>query len=441
MEQESRYREANVDGVLDDRYKLRREIARGGHGAVFEAEHLVTRGRVAIKTLLRPALDLPAARARLIRETQILAALRHPNVIALHDAGICQTHGPYAVLELVEGRPLDGILVTRQSLSVGQTVAIVIQLCNALTAVHRHGIVHRDVKSSNLLIAAGASCDQVALIDFGIAKLGSVEEMESDKLTKAGELLGTVEYMAPEQIMGSGPVDARSDVYSVGVIIYECLTGEVPYGGAVTSVIANMLAGTQPPAIRSRRRDVPPALEVVVKRARELEPGKRFVTTAELADACLAAYGNEVPVLDLLDIRRDQEPTTLDTPLRADPGAMPLSPLANHRRQYVRAPYVAPVRVLMTQGTTDGRTEDLSEGGVLIITETACVDGERVRLRLPLPMTGRVVEVQAIARWTKTKRQQRAVGAEFVDIAEDVRAEVRAYVALMTTAATAPLRS
>ncbi len=436
MAQGTQYQEARVGGVLDRRYSLRREIARGGHGAVFEAEHHVTRARVAIKTLARSALLMPAAHARLYREARILGTLRHPNLIAVYDAGTCPIFGPYLVLEMIEGRPLDGVLLTRRVLPVAQAVALTVQLCAALGEAHQRGVVHRDVKPSNLLIARSSSGDRLELIDFGIAKLSSEtpDPQEGvDKLTKAGELLGTVEYMAPEQIMGTAPVDARSDVYAAGVVLYECLVGEVPYSGAPTTVITNMLAGPRPFSLRQRRSDLPLQLEDAVKKALEIDPAKRLASVAQLASACIAALPGGVPPLNLLDLSDDRA-KVVSLPAAAQLAAES----AAARRQYVRAPYITPVRVRVGQTSCDGRTEDLSEGGVLLVTEGEVPDGERVKLRLPLPVSGRVVELEATTKWITTGRHGRAIGAAFIDASDDVRAEIRAYVGLMTGTTPSP---
>jgi serine/threonine protein kinase len=429
MQQRIQPQVAGVGSVLDRRYTLRREIARGGHGVVFEAEHQVTRARVAIKTLAHAAALLPAAQQRLFREARVLGGLRHPNLITVHDAGTCPSFGPYVVLEMIEGRPLDGILLTRRDMPIAQAVALLAQLCEALDEAHRHGVIHRDLKPSNLLITSGGSGDQLKLIDFGIAKVSSEHEVvATDKLTKAGELLGTVEYMAPEQIMSTSPVDARSDVYAAGVVLYECITGEVPYSGAPTTVITQMITGARPLALRSRHGDMPPQLEQAVKKALEIHPDKRFASVAELARACRAALPAALPVLDLLDARN---PAAVgEAPSIPALATAPAN--VNHRRQYVRAPYITPVRVFVGGSSTDGRTEDLSEGGVLMVTEGAVPDGQRVKLRLPLPVSGRVVELEATTKWIKTGRINRAIGAEFINAPEDVRAEIRSYVVLMT---------
>jgi serine/threonine protein kinase len=422
-----RFEEAQVGDVLDSRYTLRRQIARGGQGAVLEGEHLVTQAHVAVKTLIRPALDMSEAHVRLIREARILGAVRHPGLVAIHDAGTCEKHGPYLVLEMIEGRPLDGILLTRRQLPVGQAIAIVRQLCDALSEVHHRGIVHRDVKPANVLIEATRGSDRVQLIDFGIATMGDHVAESSSKLTKAGEILGTIEYMAPEQLMTTGPADARADVYAVGATLYECLAGELPYVGPATVVMANMIAGTKPAPIRTKRDDVPRAIEIVIGKALEIDPQKRYPSTAELARACVASFGQPVPEIDLLKVRDEAQPAQGAAPTPTD--------TASRRRQFKRAPYVAPVRVLMDKGATaDGRTEDISEGGLLMVMDGNCGDGQRVRVRLVIPVSGRVVELEGTTKWIIRGRAQRAVGLEFIALPDDIRNAIRSYVTLMTGA-------
>ncbi|MDQ3032829.1 MAG: serine/threonine-protein kinase [Myxococcota bacterium] len=424
--------EATPESVVDRRYLIRREIARGGMGCVFEAEHVVTRAKVAIKTLTRPALDHPAAHARLMREARVLGVLRHPNVVLVQDAGSCPAHGPFIALEMIDGRPLDGILIARRTLPVAQAVAVVVQLCQALSAVHQFGIVHRDVKPSNVLIARSPLGDRVELIDFGVAQVGAADDVTGEKLTKMGELLGTVEYMSPEQIMGR-PIDGRTDIYGVGVLLYECLTGEVPFAGSPTAVIANLVAGTRPAGIRERRGDVPLELEAVVRKALEIDPERRYGTAQELGDACVAALAGQTAALDLLEVRTDQR-----APAAAREAAPTVADNILRRRHFVRAPYVTPVRVLREGRTLDGRTEDISEGGVLVVADGETVANEMVKVRLPLPTTGRVVTIDAVVRWIKTNRNQRALGLEFEGVSEDVKNEIRAYAALMTGGKVAP---
>jgi tRNA A-37 threonylcarbamoyl transferase component Bud32 len=403
--------------LVGGRYAVRREIASGGICVVYEAEHLVTQARVALK-LLHPAYRNRADQAaRLLRESRLLARLRHPSIVTIHDAGECREHGPFLALELIDGRPLDGVLLARRTLGVEQAVGLGIHLCEALEAAHAAGIVHRDVKPSNVLLCARAGGgSQVKLIDFGVAA-GSDGTADARRLTRVGDVVGTLEYMAPEQLMESSPVDARSDVYAVGVLLYECLSGRFPYEGSATALITAFVRGT--PVPRLERADVPPALFAVLERALRIDPSARFASAAELGAAlaaALAAPGGPPPAPAL----RVLEP--------AAPASRP-----EQRRAHARAPYVAPTRIVLASGAVhDGRTEDISEGGVLVVTDTPCGTGERVKMRLPLPAAGRVVTLEGVTRWVRTVRGRQAIGVAFDAVPPDVAAEIRVYVQLVS---------
>ncbi len=421
--------EAAPDAVVDHRYLVRREIARGGMACVFEAVHVVTGARVALKTLHRPSLDSVAARARILREARVLGSLRHPNIVLVQDAGTCDKHGPFVVLELIEGRTLDGILTSRQTLPVGQAVAVAHQLLCALEVVHRHGIVHRDVKPSNVLVSRLPDGDQIELIDFGIAQVGADADSATRKLTQAGEILGTVEYMAPERILEAGPVDATCDVYSVGVVLFECLLGEVPASG-VAGVLASVASGRRLPSIRSRREEVPLELEAVVMTALEADPKRRYASAKEFADACVRALGGLVPRLALLEVGDDRKASA--PPPAPSQETMAAAETPHRRRQFVRAPYIAPVRIVLPDGASvDGRTEDISEGGALVVTDIECGPDQQVKLRIPLPRAGKVVVIDAATKWIRTHRNRRAIGVEFQDVAVAALTDIRSYVALM----------
>lgn len=429
--------EPSPGSIVDRRYLLRREIARGGIGVVFEAEHLVTRAKVALKTLARPALDHLPSHARLMREARILGMIRHPRVVYVQDAGHCPTHGPYMGLEMIDGRPLDGLLATRSVLDIGQAVALVTQVCDALDVVHARSIVHRDIKPANILISHTPIGDQIELIDFGVASIGREDDVIETKLTKAGELLGTVEYMAPEQLMGTAPVGPQADVYACGVVLYECITGDVPFNGSPTAIISSLLARERPKSLRRTRSDVPLELEAVVMKALEVDVSKRFTSVREMSAAILHAVGGVVPELRLLDVCGDKvehragdniarpgRDTVLETVTAADePG---------RRRKFARAPYVAPVRVVGGGGRVlDGRIEDISEGGVLLVSTSGWEPESRVKLRFPLPSSGRVHDFEGIVKWSKSRRMHFAVGIEFVGVGDAIREDIRAYVAAL----------
>jgi serine/threonine-protein kinase len=411
---EPRYIEASPASTIDRRYSVRREIARGGMGIVFEAEHSLTRSSVAVKVLSTAALGWPIVHARLMREARALSVARHPGVASVLDAGVCRSHGPYLVLEMIEGRSLESFIVARRTLDVASTVAVAQQLGAALTHVHEAGVVHRDVKPGNVLVTheAGHEGDVLKLVDFGIARVGEGDDVVERKLTQQTDVLGTIEYMAPEQILDGLPARPSSDIYALGVTLYECLVGDVPFPGTMTQVMSALLAGKEV-SIRDKRPDVSPALEAVILRALSRDPAQRHATAAELAAACVSAVGQAPRMLDLLQPPRPQVDGI-------------------SRRQFVRAPYVTPVRVAGKAGACDGRTEDISEQGLLVVTSGTCVEGDEVSVRLPLPSSGRVVTLTGVARWAKTQRGQRAIGIELGAIPQDARADIQNYVALMT---------
>lgn len=423
------YDEPTVGVEVDRRYRLRREIARGGMGLVFESEHLVTGQRVAVKVLSRAYVGQSYAQARLLREARVLGAIQHPNVVLVQDAGTCPKHGPYVALQLIEGRPLDGILLTRQVLPVGQALAMFSQLCSAIGEVHRHGFVHRDLKPSNVLISSTPIGDQVELIDFGVAKiLGHADAPEPEKLTSAGEMLGTREYMSPEQLMGK-PIDERTDVYGAAAVLYECLVGDVPYSGPITAIITQMLSQVKPAAPSARRPEIPEALSSAVLRGLDIEPANRFRDIRAFRDACVdAARG--VPLLQLLDLRAAEPAPEALADRREKTPTVSARPRG---RQFARAPYVAPARVVLQDGThADGRTEDLSEGGVLFVTQRSIPENEPLVLRMPLPTTGRLLETPAVIRWVKVRRNVLAFGLELTALTDEARTAIRDYVSVMT---------
>jgi serine/threonine-protein kinase len=417
---DSRSAMLDVGDVLDGRYQLLRDIGRGAAGVVYEARHLFTGRFVAAKLLVGQARrkDHTELRARLEREGRALASIRHPGVVEVLDGGLTPEGYSFLILEMLEGRTLEGLLAARSTLSVNNTVGLALQLCDALDAVHRAGVVHRDVKPSNIIIMRGAAgVEVVKLVDFGVAKL--IEPAPDDKLTKDGAIIGTPEYMSPEQLLGEGAVDLRSDVYSLGVTMYECLSGATPNEGSYQKILLSA-AGPEPSApLRTVAPAVPMALAEVVDRAIAKSASARFESTQALAKAIEQA----VPGAS----RR----TTLRTP-----PPLPEAKAAVEQRRVPRAPYNTPVRLVLGEGVVDGRSEDISEGGLLVLTMAECDPGQRVALRFALPMEGTVVSVEADVRWVRRARGVdrhglNALGIQFCDLPPAVRDSVTRYVALM----------
>jgi serine/threonine-protein kinase len=442
--------EALVGETVDTRYELKRLIARGGMGLVFEAHHKFTRRSVALKLLATEHREQKETRRRLLREAHALTTVRHPGFVEVLDAGVCAEHGPYVAMEMLEGRTLDGILASRRRLSIADAVQIGRTVCSAIAHAHAHGVIHRDIKPSNVFVARNEIGEEtVKIIDLGVAAVAEEQLQHHDrKLTKVHEVLGTPEYMAPEQLWGQ-PVDVRTDVYSIGMSLYECLTGDVPYSGAYPEVLVQVSNAPAPPDVRAQRRDVPAALAIVIENALEKDKNARFPTASELGRALVAAAAGvdlapsslltvsseeEDPVVDFDDerartiqlVRRKEEAVT--------PASGPHTSPA-HRRQFVRAPYVTPVRVFSATGSEiHARSEEISEEGMLVVTPLSFPLGAPLRLHFASPGTGQMIQVSGSVRWLREARGRSAMGIEFVDVPPILRRVVSDYVAMLPAA-------
>jgi len=411
------YRPAQVGSVVDSRYKLLREIACGGGGIVFEAEHVHTRARVALKALTLTAASTQK-RKRILREARALGRISDPHVVSVLDAGECKKHGPFVVIALIEGRTLESFISSRYRLDIPATVALIHQLGTALYQLGRRGVVHRDVKPSNVLVARGlcGKPDTAVLIDFGVAKVEDTSPLSGGRITFDGDLVGTPEYMAPEQVSEGETVDHRTDVYGLGALAYECLTGSPPFTGPALAVVSSIIVGAQPQPIARFRSDVPPALAAAVVRALDRDPTKRWIDTAAFARACTAVLGDPAPPLYLY-------PSGSGGPESGNPTSI--------RRRAARIPYQAPARILVgPRAGYDARVEDISIAGALLETAADVPVQSAVSVRFPLPMSGRVVTQDAIVRWVRSRGTSRVLGIEFANPAADLTAEIDAYSSL-----------
>jgi YVTN family beta-propeller protein len=259
-------------------YRIERLLGRGGMGVVYLAEHTRLRRKAALKILASDlALD-EKFRRRFIRESELAASIDHPNIIQIYDAA--ETDGQlYIAMRYVEGVDLAALLDVEGALEFARTIWILSQVGNALDAAHMEGLVHRDVKPANILIAPGQERDHVFLSDFGLTKRGASES----HLTASGEMLGTIDYMAPEQIEGK-PTDGRADLYSLGCVAFECLTGRKPYARDSDAAVLWAHMTTPVPSV-SDFRDVPEGADHVVARALAKAPDDRFSTCREFVTA------------------------------------------------------------------------------------------------------------------------------------------------------------
>ncbi|MDF2776457.1 MAG: pknA 4, partial [Geminicoccaceae bacterium] len=268
-------------------YELVGLLGTGGMGEVHRARDTRLGRDVALKVLPEEVASSPERLARFEREARIVASLNHPNIVTLHS--IEEADGiRFLTMELVEGRSLADLL-TPAGLPLAQVLDLMIPLADALSAAHEKGVVHRDLKPANVMMTHEG---RVKVLDFGVAKLISAgdrprSEDTSSPLSMAGEILGTVAYMAPEQVFGEA-VDARSDIFSLGVLVFELLTGQRPFNGTSFWEVAAAITRDTPPALTSIRADVPDDLARIVGRCLEKQPDSRFQTAREVASATRA---------------------------------------------------------------------------------------------------------------------------------------------------------
>jgi serine/threonine protein kinase len=263
-------------------YRIESVLGRGGMGVVYLAEQASPRRKVALKVLPGEQAADPAFRERFIRESDAAAAIEHPNIVPIHQAGE-QGGVLFIAMRYVEGMDLRSVLEREGPLPAERVVSIVEQVADALDAAHEAGLVHRDVKPGNVLVGRG---DHAYLTDFGLFKRPD----RATSLTRTGQFMGTVDYVAPEQIRGE-PVDGRADVYSLGCLLYECLSGKPPFPSDldVTGLYAHL--EQPPPKVTASRPELPAAIDAVVAKAMAKRPEERFQSAGALATAAREAVG------------------------------------------------------------------------------------------------------------------------------------------------------
>jgi eukaryotic-like serine/threonine-protein kinase len=281
-----------VGQVLDGRYRLIKLIGEGGMGEVYAAEHLHIEKRFAIKLLKQEIISNPEAVIRFRQEARSASSIGHRNIIAIEDFGQLPDGRIYMCMELLNGAPLNEMI--KEPMMPDRLLNILIQTGHGLAAAHAKGITHRDMKPENIFVTIGPGGEDVPkLLDFGIAKVAAGEGQ--NHLTRTGTIFGTPYYMAPEQALGS-PVDARTDVYAMGVILYECFAGSVPFQGAAFMAILtqHITSEAEPVAERAAKagRQLPPGVAEIIGYCMAKEPANRYQTMDDLVNALVTSYRN-----------------------------------------------------------------------------------------------------------------------------------------------------
>jgi len=267
--------------TLDEKYLVEEHLGAGGMGEVYRARHLSMDRPVAIKFLHQRLVEDESARVRFQTEARAAVKLRHPNAVSVTDCGETSEGVVYIVMELLEGRTLREIVSREAPLETARATSIMLQASDAVAAAHEAGIIHRDLKPANILVTQSA--DQPAVVkvlDFGIATFSADDDEDATTLAQANTVIGTPRYMSPEQHNGND-VTAAADVYSLGVILYEMLTGMVPFSGSTPAEIAEKHANNPPHSPREIVAAIPEDVEHVVLHALEKQPSDRPANAGE----------------------------------------------------------------------------------------------------------------------------------------------------------------
>ena len=292
--------QARLQGALADRYRLDRELGAGGMATVYLAHDLKHDRKVAIK-VLRPELVHALGPERFLREIATTANLHHPHILPLYDSGrTAELSGAllYYVMPFVEGESLRERLKREKQLPLDDALRIAGQVADALSYAHGHGVVHRDIKPENILLESG----HALVADFGIARAASAAG--ADRLTSTGLALGTPAYMSPEQAAGDRDVDGRTDLYSLGCVLYEMLAGQPPFSGPTVQSIAHQHLTATPPPITQLRPAVPGMVAAALERALAKNPADRFNPVGQFAEALSTQRLSPSPAIPTVSRRR-----------------------------------------------------------------------------------------------------------------------------------------
>jgi serine/threonine protein kinase len=275
--------------VLNGKYRVERVLGQGGMGVVLAAEHLELNERVALKLMLPEALASTEAVARFLTEARATVKIKGEHVARVLDVGKLDDGEPYIVMEYLEGTDLSALLDKSGPLSIKKAIDYLLQACEAIAEAHAIGIIHRDLKPSNLFLAQRPDGSaRIKVLDFGISKIvprGRSDDPVALSMTRTRQALGTPYYMPPEQMESARKADMTSDIWSLGAILFELLTGSVPFDASTLSELRRKIRTEPAPELRLHRKSAPQEIEEVIKRCLEKDPAKRYQNVAELSVA------------------------------------------------------------------------------------------------------------------------------------------------------------
>lgn len=304
-----------VGDLVADKYRIETLLGEGGMGAVYAARHEMMDKPVALKWLLPRLASHAEARDRFIREARAAARVRHPNVVEVYDVGV-HNGALFMVMELLEGQSLEELFDGDEKITIPTALRILIGAMQGVQAAHEQGIIHRDIKPANLFVVRDPRTREryAKVLDFGISKL-TEDQQRGAGITSTGLVIGTPSYMSIEQIQGDKDLDLRTDVYAFGVLLYQALSGQLPYTGDSVGALAIQLVMHQPPRPKLLRPELPTALDNVIMKAMAVNRDDRYANMGELIDALLL-LGSTEGFLNLMT-----------TPSEAPPQLTPRTPV------------------------------------------------------------------------------------------------------------------